>query len=50
MQAITIVLFTALVVGFFVLFLLPDRWWPRRPRDDDDDDPPVSPGSTMSLN
>ena len=31
MQAVTIILFTALIVGFFSLFLLPGRWWPRRP-------------------
>jgi hypothetical protein len=61
MQIVTIILFTALMLGFFSLFLLPGRWWPRRPPveskraphyrpNDDDDEPPVPPGSTMSLN
>lgn len=49
MQAVTVILFTALVLGFLFLFLLPDGWWPRRPRDDEDD-PPSPPGFTMSLN
>jgi hypothetical protein len=61
MQVVTIILFTALILGFFFLFLLPGRWWPRRSPvereraphyrpNDDDDEPPVPPGSTMSLN
>jgi hypothetical protein len=49
MQIVTIILFTALVLGFFALFLLPGQWRPRR-RPPDDDDPPVPPGPTMSLN
>ncbi len=31
MQTLNLVLFTALIVGFLVLFLAPGRWWPRRP-------------------
>ncbi len=60
MQTVTIVLFTALICGFFFLFLAPGRWWPRRPptngdRDDtqpteSEDDPPEPPRYTNSLN
>ncbi len=32
MQTVTTILFTALVLGFLLLFLAPGRWWPRVPR------------------
>lgn len=32
MQTVTTILFTALILGFLLLFLLPGRWWPRKPR------------------
>jgi len=59
MQTVTIVLFTALMLGLFFLFLTPGRWGPRRPPTnghhelpafppDDDENPP--PPSTRSLN
>jgi hypothetical protein len=32
MQTVTTVLFTALILGFVLLFLTPGRWWPRKPR------------------
>lgn len=54
MQAVTIILFAALVLGFLVLFLAPGRWWPRRPPRDDrshhDDDPPPPPSYPRNLN
>jgi len=31
MQTLNLVLFTALIVSFLVLFLAPGRWWPHRP-------------------
>ena len=53
MQTATIILFTALILGLFCLFLLPGRSGPPDHRPDappyrDDDLPP--PGSTMSRN
>lgn len=60
MQTVTFILFAALILGFFFLFLTPGRWWPRRPPADgrresptrplDDDDTPAPPGSTISRN
>lgn len=41
MQTITIVLFTALILGFFFLFLMPGRWWPRHPPRNDSHEPPI---------
>lgn len=43
MQVVTIILFTALVLGFFFLFLTPGRWWPRRPPTNDHHDLPAPP-------
>lgn len=57
MQTITIVLFTALMLGFFFLFLTPGRWWPRQPPENgsreppaDEDDAPDPPRYPESLN
>jgi hypothetical protein len=60
MQTVTIILFTALICGFFFLFLAPGCWWPRRPPNDGhrdntrptepDGDPPEPPRYTNSLN
>ncbi len=50
MQTVTTILFTALILGFLLLFLLPGRWWPRSrphagtpPRRTPEPAPPESP-------
>ncbi len=64
MQTVTLILFTALILGFLLLFLLPGRWWPRRPPTDGqetslrtppappdaDDEPPEPPRYPRNLN
>jgi len=38
MQALNLILFAALILGFLVLFLAPGRWWPHPPKRERRDD------------
>jgi hypothetical protein len=46
MQTITTILFTALILGFLLLFLLPGHWWPRKPPRRASQPPPEAPGDS----